>query len=383
MKTTDENGSHENAFPNKGSQKYGLLCIDGGGARGVIAAEIIRILEEKLNKTPPKQSKRKFHELFDLAGGCSTGGILMLSSMLRGTSGEDLVKLYKNLAEVVFPRKMFPGLYSTIRLEELLKEHFGYLAMQPCTDSPKVFVVTKRGRETLPCLLQNYEPHGDLNGECGWKCFKAALATSAAPTYFEPVMHNSIDYTDGGVGFNNPIQLLVSEALQLLISDNHMTDPIKSIAYIVSIGTGDMPPLETLRKPIHRVHVILLGLCIPPVAIAIRFLSLLSSFFAVSSPIVAWALYRMEFIEHLIGLKRSVDLTVEQVTETRHAHVQWQIICKKLNIPYFRFNPMLDGQYDLSDTKNIQKWIETTKTYMEDSPTVENVDELCRLFRQR
>ncbi|CAF1381815.1 unnamed protein product [Rotaria sp. Silwood1] len=217
------------------SVKYGLLAIDGGGTRGIIPATIIEFLEEK--------SGRNFWDLFDFAAGCSTGGILVLASMLRRAKGMDLVALYRSLAKEVFPYQRYLPIseYSPERLERLLKTEFEDMTMSPQLQDPLTFVVTKRDTETKPFLIRNYDnPSSKHQGDVGWKCFEAARATTAAPTYFKPLQKNDHNYTDGGIGFNNPVELLYDEAFARLSSDlNKNTFAVNEcpIAYIVSIGT--------------------------------------------------------------------------------------------------------------------------------------------------
>ena len=51
-----------------------ILTIDGGGIRGVLPAEVLKYVEEKLQELT--NSNIKIAEYFDLIVGTSTGGIL-------------------------------------------------------------------------------------------------------------------------------------------------------------------------------------------------------------------------------------------------------------------------------------------------------------------
>jgi len=79
--------------------------------------------------------------------------------------------------------------------------------------------------------------------------WKVARATSAAPTYFDPIqIHDTIhirgsfqtrnfDYSDGGVGNNNPAELLLDE-----VTAKAGTERInEAVNALVSIGTGQEP----------------------------------------------------------------------------------------------------------------------------------------------
>ncbi len=266
--------------------------------------------------------------MFDLCAGCSTGGILALSCMQRRTPGKELTELYHKLSSDVFSyQRLVPiNEYPAEPLERHLKNHFDEIMLTPdnSNTSPKVFVVTKREKDTKPYLLRNYDlPTSPYDGCSGWLCRDAARATSAAPTYFKSFLKDRISYTDGGVGFNNPVQLLFEEALELISFTNKDSQSLSNhpIAYIVSIGTGEMPPLSQIAPDAH------------------------------------------------IG-SRTLDAmfyTVEQATDSHNAHIQTQSVCERLNIPYFRFNPTLDARYDMTVTNELNNWIEKTICYMNNS----------------
>lgn len=92
-------------------------------------------------------------------------------------------------------------------------------------------------------LFRTYEPpHGRFIDCMIWE---AARATSAAPIFFKPI---EIDvgygvrtrYIDGGLGNNNPTDLVLQEAGNIF--------PNRKIACIISIGTG-RPKNPRLSRP--------------------------------------------------------------------------------------------------------------------------------------
>mmetsp|Transcript_17871 Transcript_17871/g.15622 ORF Transcript_17871/g.15622 Transcript_17871/m.15622 type:complete len:88 (-) Transcript_17871:1101-1364(-) len=75
----------------KGKPRVRLLCIDGGGIRGVIPLRILHEIEEKVGKP--------IHEIFDVIVGTSTGGFIttMLTFPMKGDkilAAKDITKLY-------------------------------------------------------------------------------------------------------------------------------------------------------------------------------------------------------------------------------------------------------------------------------------------------
>ena len=100
---------------------------------------------------------------------------------------------------------------------------------------PFRFVVATRENNAEPAILRSYknskgsEP---LYNEC--KVWEACCATSAATTFFDPITIGKFGQTfaDGGLHYNNPIQLIDREAKNIWPGRD---------AVMVSIGTGGAP----------------------------------------------------------------------------------------------------------------------------------------------
>ena len=60
--------------------------------------------------------------------------------------------------------------------------------------------------------------------------WEAARATSAAPTFFKPIMIDDVKYGDGGMGWNNPTEEAIHEVYNIW--------PNRPIGCLVSVGTG-------------------------------------------------------------------------------------------------------------------------------------------------
>lgn len=95
-----------------------------------------------------------------------------------------------------------------------------------------------------PRLFKSYGPFqaADIPGLSIWQ---AARATSAAPTFFKRIRIGSKnmeeDFIDGGMGSNNPTQVLLREA-------THVFDATAPVACILSIGTGEASIIE-VKEP--------------------------------------------------------------------------------------------------------------------------------------
>lgn len=66
---------------------------------------------------------------------------------------------------------------------------------------------------------------------------QAALATSAATTFFEPVSIGDRSFADGGLGANNPVDEVEDEALNIWCSKTGDLKPL--VKCFISIGTGN------------------------------------------------------------------------------------------------------------------------------------------------
>jgi hypothetical protein len=67
------------------------------------------------------------------------------------------------------------------------------------------------------------------------------MATTAAPTYFNPHCFNDTIHSDGGIQMNNPTMTAYTEAIK------HVND--KEDIYVLSLGTGDYIELPELSVP--------------------------------------------------------------------------------------------------------------------------------------
>lgn len=85
----------------------------------------------------------------------------------------------------------------------------------------------------------NFEPY--FNTGRDFTLWQAARATSAAPLYFEPLQHHNVEYWDGGLYFNNPSYIAISEAELIWPSTKGKRPDL-----LLSVGNGFTP--ETQRR---------------------------------------------------------------------------------------------------------------------------------------
>src|SRR5215210_2814838 len=197
------------------AERVRVLSIDGGGIRGIIPALVLAELE--------RRAGRRTFELFDLIAGTSTGGIVACAVCAPDPlPASELVKLYEEEGPEIFDRSLFQRIRSA---EGLLDEKYDDAALDRALER---FLGMKRLAETKPDLIV---PAYDtaLPGPYFFKSSKAretpesddfplsivARATSAAPTYFEPVESGERSLVDGGVFATNPAMCALAEALNV------------------------------------------------------------------------------------------------------------------------------------------------------------------------
>lgn len=229
-----------------------ILCVDGGGIRGIIPARILAELE--------RRARRPAWQMFDLVAGTSTGGLIALGLVVPGAApgqgryrAADLLELYRTQGPVIFPRSLLRALwtlgglvaprYPARPIDGVLREFFGdahlHEALAP------VLVTSYDAAAAAPHFFKSYRPSEALEGEPERVRFRgdhpmwlAARATSAAPTYFPPARlreHGPAGQDrcllDGGVFANNPTMCALADA-HLMYGER----PFRAL--VVSIGTG-------------------------------------------------------------------------------------------------------------------------------------------------
>lgn len=217
-----------------------LLSLEGGGIKGLTLIWQLRALERAAGKP--------IHELFDLIGGVSTGGIIALA-IARGTSLDDLERMYWDIARLVFGkqsavRQLIKGhAGENDEIRRLLVEGLGDLPM--ITDDPaqrvKCFVVSTQQTDRLEVrLIRTYRnPNKGRDQNEHWAQWEAGMATSSAPTVFPPFIRTDArtgaksTFIDGALsGYNNPSSLVLNEGLDI-------AEPGQRIDVLLSLGCGE------------------------------------------------------------------------------------------------------------------------------------------------
>lgn len=231
-----------------------ILCIDGGGIRGIVPATILVALEKKIQLLTNNASAR-LADFFDFFAGTSTGGILISILLCPDDndatkskfSAQEAVNLYQNFGNQIFSTniwqkiKNFGGLdeelYSAEPLENILKNYFHDLTLsrlrKPC-------IITAYDIERRGAFIFSQE---DASNREGYDFYlkDVCRATSAAPTYFELATIKSLagvtyNLIDGGVFANNPALCAYTENKEKINPETQKSYSTKDI-FMVSLGT--------------------------------------------------------------------------------------------------------------------------------------------------
>lgn len=201
-----------------------VLSIDGGGIRGIIPALVLTEVEQRTG--------RRIAELFDLVAGTSTGGILACALTRPGAApAAELVELYRTEGPKIFRRSLAQRVRSADglleekhddgALEDALARYLGAGRLSQATTKVLVTAYDLQARE--PHFFKSWR--AELDGPLRI----VARATSAAPTYFEPLEVGPRSLIDGGVFATNPAMCAYAEVVRLQGAPPR---------FVLSLGTG-------------------------------------------------------------------------------------------------------------------------------------------------
>ena len=215
-----------------------VLSIDGGGIRGLIPALVLAEIE--------RRTGRRAAEMFDLIAGTSTGGILACALSRRGEDGrpmysaEDLSQLYISEGPKIFDQSLLKKFTS---VGGLIDEKYDDKGLNAALEA---YLGDARLKEVLAdVMLTAYDIHDRFafffrsarartDDEYDFSLVEAARATSAAPTYFEPIEvtdtagARTYPLIDGGIYAINPAMCAYAE----VAAEGH------ELEVLASFGTG-------------------------------------------------------------------------------------------------------------------------------------------------
>ena len=202
-----------------------ILSFDGGGIRGLYQAKLLeRLLDRKIDVV----------DKADILAGTSTGAIVA-AALAIGMSPAEIGTLYDTLGPTVFPRRgswyrrtkvLRRASYSSEVLKTALENSpLGACRLSHCTRRLLV--------AAMSLTTYKLDIFDSTSADAATtKLTDVLLASTAAPTYFEPSKVRDVYYVDGGLCCNNP----AFRAVALLAAEV----PLDRI-YVLSIATAGMP----------------------------------------------------------------------------------------------------------------------------------------------
>ncbi|KAL5637740.1 hypothetical protein ACGC1H_002111 [Rhizoctonia solani] len=224
------------------SKGLNILCIDGGGVRGLSS---LIILQEIMNRVANKNAGEKVHpyEYFDFIAGTGTGGISACMLGRLRMPIEQAITEYAKLAQDVFKDKKIGGssMYRGTKLQDALKTMVrdatgdeGEMMNEGREDDgckTAVFAMARHNLNAgLPVLFRSYTVTTNPGPNC--TICEAVYATMAHPDLFKniDIVDSSVSqsFVGGVLGCSNPIAHVLSEVNRLY--------PDRQVASIISIA---------------------------------------------------------------------------------------------------------------------------------------------------
>ncbi len=229
------------------TDRFRILAIDGGGMRGLIPALVLAELERRLGEATGRDAR--VADYFHLFAGTSTGGLVALSLTTPDPaqpgrprlSAAALADLYNvdgpnifawSLHRVLALNGFLGPKYPLTGLAHAVEDRLGRVRLAEALRELVITSYDMHGRE--PFFFKRWRAREST--ERDGPMVDAALATSAAPTYFPSHGMGDRALVDGGVYVANPTIAAITEALK------RTTDQPASLVphdlLVVSLGTG-------------------------------------------------------------------------------------------------------------------------------------------------
>lgn len=213
---------------------FRILSIDGGGIRGILPAAMLTEIERRY------LGNGLITDHFDMIAGTSTGGIIALG-LAHGKKASEILELYTERGGSIFPpagligkavraiRQVRRSAYERAPLEAELMRIFGTTVFGDA--KTRLVIPTFEGVHGEPWIYKTPH-HPDYKKDRHERMVRIALATTAAPTYFDAFENDGYRMIDGGVWANNPVMNALVDALACYEIERHQVR-------ILSLGCGE------------------------------------------------------------------------------------------------------------------------------------------------
>ena len=232
-----------------GSDRKTILCLDGGGVRGIMTLQLLIELE-KIAGIP-------CYRLFDMVAGTSTGSIIA-GLIASGKDANFIADLYKEMAQPIFTHRPWgfqllnPPTYTKKNYRKILSDKIKNVTLKSACDQTGIdLLITSKdisaGEETFfSYIRKRVSPKNTYENILLRACMEA---TMSAPTYFTSFNR----FVDGGVTtYNNPSLGAIIEASQYAKDAKGKPIYPSEKLTVFSFGTGCslyfVDPKEAMKK---------------------------------------------------------------------------------------------------------------------------------------
>jgi len=211
---------------------FRILALDGGGIRGTFTAAVLAKWDDMLKSG----GNNHLVDHFDLVAGTSTGAILAIGLAL-GLPPLRMLEFYRKCGPKIFPknrklRHWLKSKHESETLREVLGQVFGDKKLSNNARCRLVIPTVRATHGQSESIITAHSP--DRSAFADMTAVDAALASSAAPTYFDEATYDhpvsTLKFLDGGIWANNPVLPAIAEAVR------HLNVPLDRID-LLSIGT--------------------------------------------------------------------------------------------------------------------------------------------------
>lgn len=213
-------------------RNFRILALDGGGLRGTFTAAVLAKWDDMIKSG----GGNNLIAHFDLVAGTSTGAILAIGLSL-GLTPLEILTFYREQGPRIFPknrklRHWLKSKHESTTLRDLLHKVFGDRKLSNDSCCRLVIPTVRAIHGEAEAIVTAHCP--DRTAFRDITAVDAALASSAAPTYFDEAVWEAPvateTFLDGGIWANNPILPALAEAVR------YLKIPLDRID-VLSIGT--------------------------------------------------------------------------------------------------------------------------------------------------
>ena len=217
---------------------FHILALDGGGTRGMYAAQLLAKIEQDFGIN--------IKSCFDLIVGTSTGAIIA-GAAVSDIPMTDIVELFETETPHIFRRRwyrtpLFFSKYPSEQLAEVIAKHIPATPLGEIA-TPLMITSSEIAKSEVHIFRSNYGSHDSESASTSKEvCLRdAILASCAAPTFFAPKSVDNLLLADGCLWANNPSTIAATEALSVFRKE---AQEIR----MLSIGTGHSTNMYRQRR---------------------------------------------------------------------------------------------------------------------------------------